>query len=162
MLIILLRSSWYFFINAQFFLSFSFFQICSLMCFFSVKLNCPLVLPYFSLYESGCHVFGLCSHIVSIMSVSRNGDNSEGQIQLLLILYDWDSSQTCRVYYAPVVACQFINLFFHFKRKFCKKGVIEVIDMLCNMKVKCDFFLQKKFFFLDTRTLPVGIQWVIE
>lgn len=122
MQIILLRSSWYFFINARFFLSFSFFQIRSLMCFFSVKLNCPLMLPYFSLHESGWHVFGLCSHIVSVMSVRRNGDNSEGQIQL--ILYDRDSSQTCRVYYAPVVACHFINLVFLFKMIFCKKGVI--------------------------------------
>ena len=91
------------------------------------------------------------------MSVSRNGNNSEGQIQL--ILYDRDSSQTCRVYYAPVVAFHFINLFFLFKRKFCKKGVIEVIDMLCNMKVKCDFLCQKNFFFfLDKRTVLVGIQ----
>ena len=90
------------------------------------------------------------------MSVSRNGDNSEGQIQL--ILYDQDYSQTCRVYYAPVVACHFINLFFRFKRKFCKKGVIEVIDMLCNVKVECVFLRQKKIVFLDTRTFPVGIQ----
>ena len=90
------------------------------------------------------------------MSVGRNGDISEGQIQL--IFYDRDSSQTCRVYYAAVVACHFINLFFLFKRKLCKKGVIEVIDMLCNMKVKCDFLRQKKFFFLDTRTFPMGIQ----
>ena len=37
--------------------------------------------------------------------------------------------------------------FFFSKGNFAKKGVIEVIDMLCNMKVKCDFLRQKKNFF---------------
>ena len=74
----------------------------------------------------------------------------------------WFSLQTWKVYYAPDVACHFINLFFLFKRKFRKKGVIEVIDMLHNMKVKCDLLRQKKFFFLNTRTFPVGIQCIIE
>ena len=61
---------------------------------------------------------------------------------------------TRRVYYSLVVVCHFIS-FFSVQEKFYKVGVIVFIDVLRNMKVKCDLLRRKKIiiFFMQEVTL---------
>ena len=96
----------------------------------------------------------LCTHVVMAMFLSKKSNNSESQAQNTV----WFSLHTCRVYKALSIAFYFFLLFFSTQKKFCKKGVIGVISMLHNMKVRChllrqknkhDVLLRKIFFFLQ-------------
>lgn len=88
----------------------------------------------------------LCSYVGSCKSKSkRNNIYIEGQMQSTV----WWSLQTRRVFDVPFVACHKSVLVYYFLVK--RKGILMVISVLCDVKVKRDLLHQRIIYFFDLK-----------